>query len=259
MLNTLPYLPHAHLPGFLSTLTPLASSHPSLFEPHLPALLKFLPALILPSVDSGPTPTVARPNPDSQSFTFPPPDVKGKGPAVNDEDEETTEVRKAALEFMVSLTEARPSMVRRVDGWTAAVVRGCLEGMGEIPDDEMERTIQEFSHPGTSRAVPRYFNSSTFRAEWLRRRSELLAAWKCPVLIMQGYDSKTQPREFYENAREYIPNAKVSYLEYDAACATKHKTDIEAAAGGTLYIGNPSFSSSLAPLTLAGTVQEVID
>ena len=37
--------------------------------------------------------------------------------------------------------------------------------------------------------------------------------------------------------KKYIPNAKVSYLEYDAACATKHKTDIEAAAGGTLYIG----------------------
>lgn len=38
--------------------------------------------------------------------------------------------------------------------------------------------------------------------------------------------------------KKYIPNAKVSYLEYDAACATKHKTDIEAQAGGTLYIGN---------------------
>lgn len=37
--------------------------------------------------------------------------------------------------------------------------------------------------------------------------------------------------------KQYIPNAKVSYLEYDAACATKHKTDIEAQAGGTLYIG----------------------
>lgn len=141
MLNTLPLLPHTHLPGFLSTLTPLASSNPALFEPHLPALLKFLPSLILPSVDSGPTPTVARPNPDSQAFTFPPPsaaDIKGKGPATTDEDEETIEVRKAALEFMVSLSEARPNMVRKVDGWTAAVVRGCLEGMGEIEEDDME-------------------------------------------------------------------------------------------------------------------------
>jgi cephalosporin hydroxylase len=38
--------------------------------------------------------------------------------------------------------------------------------------------------------------------------------------------------------KKYIPNAKVSYLEYDAPCATKHKTEIEAAAGGTLYIGD---------------------
>lgn len=43
---------------------------------------------------------------------------------------------------------------------------------------------------------------------------------------------------FVQMWKKYIPNAKVSYLEYDAACATKHKTDIEAQAGGTLYIGN---------------------
>jgi len=83
-----------------------------------------------------------------------------------------------------------------------------------IPDDEMERVIQEFSYPGTSRAVPRYFNSSTFRIEWLQRRNGLLAKWKCPVLIMQGFDSKTQPREFYEDAREYIPNAKDVAVRY---------------------------------------------
>ncbi len=80
----------------------------------------------------------------------------------------------------------------------------------QIPDDEMERVIQEHSYPGISRAVPRYFNSSSFRMEWLQRRNRLLEAWKCPVMIIQGYDSKSQPREFYENAKEkgYIPNAK---------------------------------------------------
>ena len=84
-----------------------------------------------------------------------------------------------------------------------------------IPDVEVERVIQEFWYPGVSRAVPRYFNSSSFRQEWLARRNRLLKAWRCPVLIMQGYGSKTQPREFYENAREYIPNAadvQVTYL-----------------------------------------------
>ena len=84
-----------------------------------------------------------------------------------------------------------------------------------VPDSEMARVIQEYSYPGITRAVPRYFNSSSFRAEWLDRRTRLLAAWKCPVLILQGYDSKTQPREFYENPAQYLPNvpeAKVIYL-----------------------------------------------
>jgi len=83
-----------------------------------------------------------------------------------------------------------------------------------IPDHEMRRLIQEFSYPGITRAVPRYFNSSSFRQEWLARRNRLLNAWKCPVVIMQGYDSKTQPREFYEKAREYIPNAKDVQVRY---------------------------------------------
>jgi pimeloyl-ACP methyl ester carboxylesterase len=83
-----------------------------------------------------------------------------------------------------------------------------------IPDEEMARVIQEFSYPGIVRAVPRYFNSSSFRQEWLTRRNRLLAAWQCPVLVMQGYESKTQPREFYERARDYIPNAKDVQVAY---------------------------------------------
>lgn len=83
-----------------------------------------------------------------------------------------------------------------------------------IPDAEMARLIQEFSFPGIVRAAPRYFNSSTFRSEWLQRRNRLLAQWTCPVLILQGYDSKTQPREFYEDARAYIPNASDVQVRY---------------------------------------------
>ena len=37
--------------------------------------------------------------------------------------------------------------------------------------------------------------------------------------------------------KRYLPNTKVSFLEYDAACATKHKANIEAQSKGTLYIG----------------------
>ena len=45
-----------------------------------------------------------------------------------------------------------------------------------IPDEEMTRVIQEYSYPGIVRAVPRYFNSSSFRSEWLDRRNRLLKA-----------------------------------------------------------------------------------
>ena len=30
------------------------------------------------------------------------------------------------------------ALVRKVDGWTAVIVRGCLEGMGEFPDDNLD-------------------------------------------------------------------------------------------------------------------------
>lgn len=33
-------------------------------------------------------------------------------------------------------------------------------------------------------------------------------------MIIQGYQSKTQPREFYEKAREYIPNASAVQVRY---------------------------------------------
>ena len=83
-----------------------------------------------------------------------------------------------------------------------------------IPDEEMTRVIQKYSFPGIIRAVPRYFNSSSFRSEWLERRNRLLEAWKCPVLIMRGHESRTQPHEFYKAAREYIPNSRAVGVRY---------------------------------------------
>ena len=54
----------------------------------------------------------------------------------DDGDEEEHEVRNAALESMIGLSEAKPVVVKRVDGWTAAPVRGCLEGVSGLPEDE---------------------------------------------------------------------------------------------------------------------------
>ncbi|KAL1937035.1 hypothetical protein VTO73DRAFT_15585 [Trametes versicolor] len=117
MLNTLPSLPHVRLPPFLLVFTELTASNPHLFRPHIPALLVFLPSLLLPVVDAGPTRTVARPNPGGgSSFALPPAphDENGDDKAVSREDDE---VRKGTLEFMMTLSEARPNMLRRVEGW----------------------------------------------------------------------------------------------------------------------------------------------
>ena len=147
MLDTLPPLPNAHLKTFLSSLTPLCTSHPQLFAPHMSALLSFLRALIMPSADPGPTPTVAKPFPGTTpSFSFPPQSqhAQQQRRQQNDEvdaeaeDNEKEQVRRIALELMISLSEAQPSMVKRVEGWTAAVVRACLEGMAELPEDGLE-------------------------------------------------------------------------------------------------------------------------
>ena len=137
MLNTLPSITRAQQPPFLAILTELASSNPHLFRPHIPALLTFLPSLLLPVVDAGPTPTVARPNPGT--FSFPPATESEKNENGEErESSEEDEVRKGALEFMTTLSEAKPSMLKGVEAWVNIVVRGCLEGMGEIPEDDLE-------------------------------------------------------------------------------------------------------------------------
>ncbi|GBE80930.1 Importin subunit beta-3 [Sparassis crispa] len=200
MLNTLPTIPHSHLPAFLFVLTPLASSHPGLFQIHLPALLSFLPALIVPTVDAGPTPTVARPNPAAggSSFVFPPPvqsgNGKGKAPATADDhgadDDQEQEVRKAALEFMLSLSEARPAMVKRVPGWVDVIVRGCLEGMGEIPEDETDIWLEaDPADDPTDDTYPHVYEQSIDRlACALGGKAVLPPAFQYIPAMLAGHD-----------------------------------------------------------------------
>jgi hypothetical protein len=58
---------------FTSTITPLATTNRTLFQPYLPPLLGFLQSLVLPNADPGPIPTIAKQFPTSGSFTFTPP------------------------------------------------------------------------------------------------------------------------------------------------------------------------------------------
>jgi pimeloyl-ACP methyl ester carboxylesterase len=83
----------------------------------------------------------------------------------------------------------------------------------EPSDADMTRTIQEFSYPRTDWAVPRYFNSSSFRKEWIDRRERLMAAWTFPVLILEGYDDPFQPREFYQDANQWIADVEIKFID----------------------------------------------
>ncbi|KAG6909546.1 hypothetical protein DXG01_016939 [Tephrocybe rancida] len=153
--------PHAgyhHLSVFLAILTPLGGTHPNLFAPHLGSLMQLMPPLVLPAVDCGPTPTVGRPFPTrtgslptppstatpstnsspNRAFAFPPVSSSGKEQEIDEEEEDLRQtLRLSALEFMLTISEARPGMVRRVQGWVEVGVRACLEAMGEM-DDEAE-------------------------------------------------------------------------------------------------------------------------
>lgn len=51
-------------------------------------------------------------------------------------------------------------------------------------------------------------------ADHVELRTRLLDAWRCPVMILQGYESKTQPREFYSNTLECIPNSNSVVVRY---------------------------------------------
>jgi pimeloyl-ACP methyl ester carboxylesterase len=66
-----------------------------------------------------------------------------------------------------------------------------------VADSDLLRTIEEFSHPGITTALPRYFHSSSFRQEWIDRRTSLIRSWKAPVLILQGAQDPLQPSDFY--------------------------------------------------------------
>ena len=138
----------------------------------MPSLLTFIVPLILsppPSLADA-TPTVGNPEPRSHAFTFPstPTASNPNGSSATNprfafpppsglvgssngrhaigiptaEDEARDSMRRASLELLISLSEARPGMVRSCYGWVNGVVRCCLEGMSEIRDDGGEATLR---------------------------------------------------------------------------------------------------------------------
>ncbi|RXW25102.1 hypothetical protein EST38_g773 [Candolleomyces aberdarensis] len=218
--NSTPPSNTQHLTNFLSDLTPLCSSNPALFQPHLQPLLSFMPQLILPAVDCGPTPTVSRPFPGPSSasssgsggrqgaFVFPIPGESSSSSSNGDnsededdgnsreEDDERAALRLAALEFMVSLSEARPSMVKKVTGWVEALARACLEGMGEL-DEEHEGVVEwlaeDPSAASDSDSNPAMYEQSLDRlACALGGRSVLPPAFQYIPMMLVSYDWRSR-------------------------------------------------------------------
>jgi len=138
MLGTLPSVPLSHFPKFVSSLTLLALIKSTLFEPHLHPLLDFLAPLILCSNDSSSTPTRANPDPNNGSSEA----SKLSSGADNEQmDEEKQDIKKAALEFMLTLSHGRSGIVRNVDGWIPTIVRGCLDGMAALRNDDLDEWL----------------------------------------------------------------------------------------------------------------------
>ncbi|KAJ3506180.1 hypothetical protein NLJ89_g7010 [Agrocybe chaxingu] len=183
-----------YLSTFLSTLTPLCSSHPILFAPHLQSLLTFLPALILPAVDCGPTPTVGRPFPTSSgsgngngarqgAFVFPPPGSSSS--SLGDGEREGS-----------PLVGVKTKYGQEVPGWTEVIVRACLEGMGEFEEDErdgLETWLREDPSSASSSAEtdspPALYEQSLDRlACAMGGRSVLPPAFQAIPSMMASYD-----------------------------------------------------------------------
>lgn len=75
------------------------------------------------------------------------------------------------------------------------------------------RAVQEFSRPGTGLAVERYFQSSTFRKDWIDRRTRLIPAWQADILVLQGSDEPPMPVENYVGLEEYLPDVTVELVD----------------------------------------------
>lgn len=82
-----------------------------------------------------------------------------------------------------------------------------------IAKADVVRAMQEFSRPGTGVAVERYFQSSTFRKDWIDRRTRLIPAWQAEIMVLQGSDEPPMPVENYEGLEEFLPGVAVELVD----------------------------------------------
>lgn len=86
-----------------------------------------------------------------------------------------------------------------------------------VEDDDILRTIAEFSHPGIAAAVPRYFHSSSSsfgRSGWSAAPGD--PQLDVPRAAPGGQRSEGSPRSFTPTRRfssRYRPGARCTFLE----------------------------------------------
>ena len=144
---------YSHFSEFLTTLTPLCSSHPYLFQ----GTVDISSTVDTPHCRCRPNSNCRPAVPfslvrrrDSRKWQVcvclsasRSAEAAAEGSHVDEEDDEKSSLRLSALEFMVSLSEAKSSMVKKAHGWADVIVRACLEGMGELDDDALDAWLRE--------------------------------------------------------------------------------------------------------------------
>ena len=89
-----------------------------------------------------------------------------------------------------------------------------------IPEQDIQRIIEEFARPGVAQAVPRYFRDTS--AETLLDRQQLYSRMDFPVLLLQGENDPAQPQWYFEGAADQFPEAELQWIR-DAG----HFTELE--------------------------------
>ncbi|MGE0253099.1 MAG: alpha/beta fold hydrolase [Alphaproteobacteria bacterium] len=81
-----------------------------------------------------------------------------------------------------------------------------------LPREQVVRAIQEW-RPGTGLAVERYFQSSTFRKDWIERCTRLIPRWTCPTLMLQGSEEPPMPKANYIGVEHHLPNGRIDFVD----------------------------------------------
>ena len=84
-----------------------------------------------------------------------------------------------------------------------------------VPEHDLQRIILEFSRPGIAQAFPRYFrdlDENMQSEEGLRRRKNMFASWKFPVLLLQADSDPLQPQRIFDSAISAFQNATLVWV-----------------------------------------------